>query len=153
MKQKFRWSDGYSHSVDFLADENNFSLRGWEALRDFQTTGKRYHDGKTYTNKMCLREAELHLFVRDKWLAPQDISKIETESWGVLPVPIARRIVVWGEIIEDTPKAIDDYYTRLWPEYDRLVGKRLFEMIGNAQRAFDAFDDLISNVERMLPNE
>lgn len=97
----FRWSDGHSHATEFQAQENGFINPAMDALRTFhEETAKKYHDGKTQTNMINFRQAELHIMVNGSWR--------QLKHDGAL--------VIFPITTKNTPESIADIYEKLETE-------------------------------------
>jgi hypothetical protein len=97
----FRWSDGYLCAVEFRGEETSFIEPAMTALKTFHVkTANKYHDGKTKTNMVHLRQAELHIQVNGIWR----------------PLKHDGALVVFPVTVEDTLESMVGIYEKIETE-------------------------------------
>jgi hypothetical protein len=135
----FRWSDGYSCAVEFRGEETSFIEPAMTALKTFHAkTANKYHDGKTKTNMVHLRQAELHIQVFGIWR----------------PLKHDGALVVFPVTVEDTPESIVGIYEKIETELlfkQQMIWRRVDaayingrNMIQFISRTMDILDEAIS---------
>jgi len=133
----FRWSDGHSRAVEFRGEENNFIGPAINALKKFHAeTAKTYHDGKTQTDMVNFRQAELHIQVNGNWR--------QLKHDGAL--------VIFPVTAKNTPKSIAEIYEKLEPELlfkQQMIWRRVDSVYTNESsmiQFINGFSDMLREV-------
>lgn len=137
----FRWSDGYSHATEFQAQENGFIKTALDALKTFHAeTAKKYHDGKTQTDMIHFRQAELHIQVNGNWR----------------PLKHNGQLVIFPITAENTPESIATVYEKLETELlfkQRMIWRRVDIAYDNERDLIQFIHGVSDTLERMTDEE
>lgn len=138
---KFRWSDGHSHAVEFQAQENGFIGPAMNALKTFHTeTAKKYHDGKTGANMVHFAQAELHIMVNGNWR----------------PLKHNGQLVIFPITAESTPESIATVYEKLGTELpfkQQMIWRRVDTAYDNERNLIQFIHGVSDTLERMTDEE
>jgi hypothetical protein len=137
----FRWSDGHSHAIEFQAQENGFIKPAMDALRLFHAeTAKKYHDGKTQTDMIHFRQAELHIQINGTWR----------------PLKHNGALVIFPITAVGTPESIAEIYEKLETELlfkQQMIWRRVDTAYDNERNLIQFLTGFSDTLKQIIEGE